>query len=160
MGLNDIVPEEQQQSNAEESYRQYSVHEYEDTLIGWIDELQDRFPEEVQVDFIEVSPEMTSTHGYAYRKPGGIQYIRIAEFVTEDYPQWYQKMVVLHEMVHMFMYQRGMDDVSDGDPLFEWVLGTVGADVNGLGPETTEEKYEVMADFLHHYDRLPDSHDE
>lgn len=149
MGLDDIVPDDVPDGN---HYRQYPHHPAEDRLEEWADEAQEKFPEEVEYDFIEVSPEMVRTHGFAYYKPDGSKYIRIAERVVERYPVHYQRLVLIHEMTHIFFKQRNMEEYSDGSRLFNWVLGRVGADLNGVGPGT--EEYDLMLEFLQHGDLI------
>lgn len=145
MGLGDFS-EIPNQSDAERKYRTYPIHEYQDKLDNMVDELQERFPQEVEVDFIEVSPEMTRTWGYTYYKSGGIKYIRIAERLLSK-PDEQVKMVVLHEMVHCYMHQIGYGDVSDNDDLFEWVLGRVGAHSSGR-PFDADDWKDIAEPFL------------
>lgn len=113
-----------------EKYRQYGHREYNLELESMVDELQEQFPEEIEVGFIEVSPEMTKTQGFAYYKPEG-NYIRIAEKVIESHSRDQIKRAVAHEMVHLWMHQIGREDISDEDRIFNWALGVVLADVSG-----------------------------
>lgn len=134
---------------AEQHFRTYPTHEEEEKFEKMVEELQSRFPEEIRVDFIEISPKMTRTDGYAYfRDRDGVscQYIRIAEKAL-DYPDYYQKMIVAHEMVHIYCNQKGYGDVSDGDRFFEWILGRVCADINGTSYRT-EEWNDLINPFL------------
>lgn len=139
MGLGDIVPEEAKQNK----YRQYPDHGMQERLERVIEENQDLFPGGVEVDFIEVSPKMTSTHGYGYHKLDS-NYIRLAERVVENEPWYYVKAVILHEMVHIWMEQNNYD-YSDKSLIFEWVCGYIGADITGTAP--THEEWEIIRKF-------------
>lgn len=133
MGLDDISPETTV-SESQHKDRAYPPHEYEERLWEWVDGLQDRFPEEVQIDFIEVSDRMTQAQAKGYCKERGtVLYIRIAERVIENEDDEYIKTILLHEMVHLWFYQNSWFDVGDSDPIFNWVLGAVGADLSGSG---------------------------
>jgi len=141
MGLGDLTPDGTQSN----SYRQYPDHEKQDELEQMVDEAEGLFPGGVEIEFIEVSPEMTRTQGYCYNREVG-NYIRIAECVMENRPMWYVEMVVRHEMVHAWMDQNGYGDFSDGSKVFEWVCGRVGADITDTAPG--HEEYEVIEQFL------------
>lgn len=132
MGIQDAVDSAKGPTEALR-YKKYSKHEKEDDLVEWMEEFEDRFPTPVMVDFIEVSPEMENNLGLAYTKPGA-QYIRIAEYAIDEYNDNFIKMVVLHEMVHVWFYQMGYTDITERDPVFTWVLGQVGADLSGYSP--------------------------
>lgn len=147
MGLDQFKTE-----NSNNSY--YGSHPADEKLNDWMDELQDRFPEPVDVEFVEVSTKMTKSHAKAYYDEGsGEKYIRIAEFIVEDYDEQYQKKVLLHEMVHIFFYQRRIRH-TDSSWLFLWVLGRVGADHGKTGPGGDD--YEVMKEFYEHSTTIND----
>lgn len=141
MGLKDLVEEENNHGK-----RQYPEHPREEEFLEWIDEFQDRFPEEVGVDFLEVSPRMTKTWGYAYYREDS-QYIRLSEYLVKNCPDSTIKRVILHEMVHLYSHQIGYGELTERDPLFTWVLGRVGAHVSGYSP-SGQEWNDVVEPFL------------
>lgn len=145
MGLKDLVDESEQVSDVESRYRSFSYHPYEEKIEEWVDELQQRFPEEVQVDFVEVSTRMTKTQAKAYFRDEG-QYLRVSERFVDTEDDEYLKQIVLHEMVHLYFNQIGKPEVSDNNALFNWVLGAVNADMSGTSPG--HWKYEIMEDFM------------
>ena len=127
-------------------FRSFGQHEMEDQLNEWADQFQERFPEEVRIDFIEVSPQMTKCNGKAYsRKRDGerYQYIRIAEGRLSDSEEDL-KLTLLHEMVHLYTYQKGYTNITERDPVFTWLLGRVGANVSRVG--TYEDKWKDLAE--------------
>jgi hypothetical protein len=110
--------------------RAYPNHEYDDKLYEWFDELNERFPVELEVAFIEVSTQITSYNAKAYREPDGTRYIRMAEHFVENKDDSVIKDTLLHEMVHIYFYQLGHKDISDSSHLFSWVCGRVGTNIN------------------------------
>lgn len=138
MGLGDIVSEE----NKSHEKRQYPDHKIQDRLEEVIDKYRPRFPGGVNVEFIEVSPRITDKDGYAYYDSGG--YIRVSKETVETLPWYYIDCLIAHEMVHLWMDQNGYD-YSDGDRIFNWVCGQVGADVTKIGPKS--EQYEIIREF-------------
>lgn len=139
MGLGNFTPDKETTSKSR--FKSYGYHPMNDTLQKWIDELQCRFPEEVRVDFVEVSPEMTRTDGYAYwKKRDGqhYQYIRIAEKAIEKYSDNHLKRILIHEMCHCYCFQKGYPDVSDSNRVFSWILGRVKADISGYSQSCGE----------------------
>lgn len=134
MGLKDIVDEDIPPGNR---YRRYPSHPLDDQLEEWAEESTEKFPGGVEWDFIEVSPEMTKHQGFAYYK-GENGYIRISEQLIENQPEWYIRMVLLHELTHLWFYQNGYKEFSDNSGIFEWVLGRVGADIDDIGPKSKE----------------------
>lgn len=143
MGLGDIVPDKAEKNK----YRQYPDHELQDELEEVVEESKELFPGGVDVAFIEVSPQMTSTQGYCYYKPE-CSYIRIAEDVVENDPWEYIESIIRHEMVHAWMKENGWADVSDGSRVFEWVLGRVEADISGMSYKSP--RYEIIEEFKNH----------
>lgn len=144
MGLNDLIDESNQTSEAERQYRSFSYHKYEERVEEWVDELQSEFPEEVQVDFVEISTRMRKSSAKAYWR-GEHQYLRVAEWSVEKYDDEYLKEIVLHEMVHLYFRQIGKGEVDDNSRLFNWVLGQVGADLSGTSPG--HWKHDIMEEF-------------
>lgn len=129
MSLKDLVKESGGVAESHH-YRHYPKHDMEDQLWDWFHELEERFPEEVECDFIEVSPEISSHNALAYHKKDGSQFIRIKESLVEHADDWSIKRTLLHEMVHMYCYQKGHHDVSDSSHLFAWLCGAVGCEIN------------------------------
>lgn len=130
MGLQDLNGMDNHGQN-----RAYNKHPEEEKFQDWLEELDSRFPDEIECAFVEISPRMTKYCAKAYYdREKNENYIRIAEKTVENQPEWYQKLVLLHEMVHIWFEQNGYGDVNDSDAIFNWVLGYVGADVSGTGP--------------------------
>lgn len=146
MGLADLTPEDTVATEYQQ-YKRYPSHEWDDKLEQWAEEVTPRFPGGVEYDFIEVSPEMTRTSGFAYKKTEN-GYIRISEQSIEKYPEYYVKFVLIHELAHLWFYQNGYEEYSDGSGIFEWVLGRVGGDLDEAAPGTDE--YEIMWEFFNH----------
>lgn len=141
MGLGDIVPEENEQKH----YRQYADHELQDELEDVVDNTVEKLPGEVEIDFIEVSPRMTSNvDGRCYHKEN-VDYIRLKEDMVDREPWEYVKRVVRHEVIHAWFRQNGYEQYRDGSKIFEWVCGRVDADITGVGPNS--EQYEIMEQF-------------
>lgn len=119
-----------QNLSSEDRYREYPDHEYNSRLENLVDDLQHRFPEEVEVDFIECSPNMDKHFGMAYYKStnrGVIRYIRMSEKYIDAWNFNKVEMAVLHEMAHIYFHQKGYKDITERDPRFTWVLGRLGA---------------------------------
>lgn len=132
----------------QKDYGYYSYHEYDDTLQEWADEMESKFPGGLEYEYIEVSPKMSKYQAKAYFPQGEPNYIRVAEDTVDNYSDEYIKMILLHELVHIWMSNNGHGHISDGDKVFNWVLGMVGADVSGEGPGT--RGYKIMMEFLEH----------
>lgn len=137
MGLGDLGPDKGDSNH----YKQYARHEEQDRIEEIMEEAKSRFPTEPEIDFIEVSPEMTRHHGFYYHREES-QYIRVAEEMVEEYPWYYIERVIRHEMVHAWMYQNGYPDFDDNSRIFEWVCGKVGADVTKA--DIDSEEYEII----------------
>lgn len=133
MGLKDIADASTNSNDTERKYKSFGHHEWNSRLEEMVEDLQKRFPCEIDCEFIEVSPSMTKTGGKAYYREEG-NYIRVSERVIETETPEYVKMIVAHEMVHLYCYQKGHHNVSDGDKLFNWLLGMVCADVSRYSP--------------------------
>lgn len=147
MGLSDLIDDD---TDAEaQKFRRYGAHEYNDTLEEWVDEFQERFPVEVQVDFIEVSPELSKNAIKTYWKIKNSevhQYIRVAESVL-DQPDHRIRHFVLQAMVQLYCNEQGFQDLSKGTNAYKWVCGAVHA--NGdLVSEDSQEFSELILPFL------------
>lgn len=122
----------------EDRFQQYPTHPEDGRINKMIDELQEMFPEDVRVDFVEVSPRMTKTYAMAYwRERDGeyTQFMRIGEHYTEV-SDTFLRRTVLHEMVHLYCFQMGYKDVSDHDDMFTWILGRLGASVSKINQDS------------------------
>lgn len=117
---------EEFQDNKSSEYKMYRGHEYDEKLEEMVDEFQDKFPVDLRVEFIEVSPRMDKTRAMAYRRPGKKYYIRVSEKFIETSTEERIRLTVLHEMVHVYFYQKGYSDTNH-DKFFRWVVGHVGA---------------------------------
>ena len=145
MGLLNLGPDGD--GTNDKKYRTYPDHEKQDFIEDVVERRKSDFPGGVDVGFVEISPEMTRTQGYAYFKPEH-DYIRIAERVIENHSEEYVEMVIVHEMIHIWLHQNGRDDVSDGTKLFEWICGYLGADIDGTAPGRRD--FKTMQEFLQH----------
>lgn len=120
MGLDDF---KDTSSNEREMYRD---HDYDEKLEVMMENLQQRFPCELKIDFIEVSPRMTKTRATAYKRDGETYYIRVSAEYIESANDDRIMLTVLHEMCHVYFYQKGFSDTNH-DKFFRWVVGRVGA---------------------------------
>lgn len=114
------------------SFKAFNYHELDKQLEEMVEEAQSRFPEEVDVEFIEASPQLQRYSGKAYKDYDDeghqyVQYIRIKKNLAEK-NNAETKRVVLHEMAHVYLYQKGLDHVTEKDVTFQWLCGRVMAD--------------------------------
>ena len=129
----------------ESRFQQYPSHPDDGRINRMIDELQEEFPEEVRIDFVEVSPRMTKTYAMAYwRERDGeyTQFMRVGEHYTEVDDETLRR-TVLHEMIHLFCYQKGYRDLSERSVMFTWLLGRLGASVSGIDQDN--KKWQDLA---------------
>lgn len=129
----------------------YGWHKYNPKLKEWVEELEPKFPGGIDLQYIEVSPQLTRAFAKAYNKPGETPYIRVAERVFPKYSDEQVKRMVAHEMAHVWMYNRGYD-YSDEDRVFNWVLGRVDADITYCEPG--DEQYMIIEEFIEHEKRM------
>jgi len=139
--------------NLKHSGRHFPDHERQDELNDWLEELRHEFPEPVNVDFIEVSPQLTKAWAKAYwdhSSKDRDRYIRLSKRLVENYTDDQIKSVILHELAHCWFYQNGDNDVTERDPIFSYVLGAVGAQVSGYGfdHEIVERHCSRFSDYL------------
>jgi len=125
MGLEDF------QSDTGSGYKQYGHHEYNEKLEQWMKEFQEKFPVELQIEFIEVSPQMNKHAAMAYRREASTYYIRVSETYINQSTDRDIKFTLLHEMVHVYFYQMGYKRTRH-DKYFRWVAGRVGADMTRM----------------------------
>lgn len=118
-------------------YRAYSKHEKEEQLWEWFEEFEGKFPVELTCDFIEVSTRMSSYHAKAYYRDGGEhQYIRFSKQYIERASDRQLRQTLLHEMVHLYTYEMGFEDINDQQVIFKWLCGRVGCKVNAIDTES------------------------
>lgn len=112
------------------SYKRYGSHEYDEKLEKLANKFDSRFPVNLEIDFIEVSPSMEKHAAITYKRDGKHYYIRFSESYLENSTEEEIKRTLLHEMVHVYLYQRGYSNHSHGR-VFRWVLGRVGGSFTG-----------------------------
>lgn len=117
-------------TKASDNHKMYGSHEYDEKLKRLIDEYQERFPVELNVSFVEVSPNMEEHAAITYRRPGNKYYIRFSERYLENHSEEEIRRTMLHELVHVYLYQRGYMKHNHGK-VFRWVLGRVGGSFTG-----------------------------
>lgn len=132
MGLDDF------NSSSGSGYEHYGHHEYNDKLEQWAEDMQERFPIDLNIDFVEVSPQMESKRGMAYRRDYDTYYIRISENFIKFSSDERIKLTLLHEMVHVYFYQQGYSDVNH-NKYFRWVVGNVEASMTNM--DITDKKW-------------------
>lgn len=138
MGLDDLIPEHE--NSGTRSLKKYGSHPADEKLENWVEEFRERFPTEVDIDFIEVSPELEKTLARTYfRKRDGemVRYIRISEQVLEMAP-WYQRQVLLHTITQLWMNQMGAKEIDAGHAIKKWVCGQVGCMINAVDVDSDE----------------------
>lgn len=148
MGLSSLLDEETGETKRHPD-RAYSPHPIEDELWDVFREYEERFPEEIECDFIEVSPKMTKHQAKAYYDhQKGIRYIRVSKDYLEKTDHHRLRDTMLHEMVHLYTYQKGYaGDTSDGSHMFKWLCGAVGAPINQVR-EHSDEWQDMAEPFL------------
>jgi predicted SprT family Zn-dependent metalloprotease len=112
-------------------YKQYGHHEYNEKLENWMEEFQDRFPIELQIEFVEVSTQMSKHAAKAYQRDSDTYYIRVSETYIDRSSDRPIKFTLLHEMVHIYFWQKGYKKTNH-DKYFRWVAGRVGADMTRI----------------------------
>jgi len=148
MGIHDLegVPDE---GISNKRYRTYPHTEWEDTLNEWFDGFQDKFPEEIKCDFIEVSPRITRAHAKAFYKDHGRHtFIRFSKDYLDRAEEKRIKMTLLHEMVHLYTYQHDRYEVNDSSHVFKWLCGRVGAPINQIPVKSNGVWGEMMEPML------------
>lgn len=120
MGLEEFETESSDKHNV------YQSHEKDEKLEQIIEEYQERFPVELRIQFIEVSPKMEQKHAMAYKRAGKKYYIRVSESFIQRSTEEQLRRTVLHEMCHVYLYQQGLSGHGHGK-YFRWVVGRVGA---------------------------------
>lgn len=120
-------------------FRHYPHDPRADEIEEWIEEYQDRFPAKVQCDFVEIATRDVQYYGKAYwrqREGETIQYMRVSEKTFEQGID-FTRGVVLHEMVHLYLYQEDFwrrCNITEKHPIFIWLCGAVGANHESVKP--------------------------
>lgn len=133
MGLDELIDDEGTAKNLAQ-FRRYGSHEEDDRIWGIIEEMQERFPVEIECDMVEVATDDVNYDAKAYyRVKGGThyQYLRVKESCLHGDPV-YVRHIILHEMVHLYCYQMGHSEISDGSPMFKWLCGRVGCTLSQI----------------------------
>lgn len=145
MGLDDFAS-----PNSTSGHRAYTGHPKEEQLEEWEDELNERFPIDLDIEFIEVSPKMSKHQGKAFYR-SNVNFIRISKQHIENDSDRKVKLTLLHEMCHVYFYQMGYKDTGH-DKYFRWVVGRVMADMTNISidakkwQDTIEPFYEMEQD--------------
>jgi len=124
MGLEDF------QTKSSDRHRVYGSHEYDEQIEKAVDKYRDRFPIDLEIEFTEISSRMSKCFAKAYKK-GSKYYIRVSEDFIDKSGQKEVELTVLHEMVHVYLYQKGFPQ-HDHDKYFRWILGRVGGSMTGM----------------------------
>ena len=115
--------------------RRYPDHQYQDEIESWMEELKKDLPDEVDVEFIEVSTDMPKSLARAYKKKRGDQityYIRVSDRAFKGNTDNHIKSVILHELVHIWFWEHVDKKITERSVEFTYVLGAVGAQVSGF----------------------------
>lgn len=107
-------------------YEMYGSHEYDEKLENALQQFEDKFPIELNIKFIEVSPRMSKHRAKAYKRSGNDYYIRVSKDFIEKSDHDRIMMTVLHEMVHIYFWEQGYPNHGH-DKYFRWVIGHIGA---------------------------------
>ena len=113
-------------STSSNNREMYSEHEYDEKLELMLENLEERFPVDLKIDFIEVSPRMSKTRAKAYRRDGDTYYIRVSEEFIDASSDERIELTVLHEMCHVYAYVKGVSEINH-NKFFRWIVGRVGA---------------------------------
>lgn len=130
---------EEFQTKSQNDYKKYSNPKQDEKLEAWVEELEERFPIDLKIEFVEASPAMTKCRGTAYRKSTGKYYIRISKSFMRNHSDRRVKLTLLHEMVHVYFYRQGYNDTAH-DKYFRWVVGRVGASMTNMW--TSNQKWQ------------------
>ena len=108
-----------------------------------------RFPGRVDVDEVKVIEDLDGSMAEALQqvRSGKVRYTLLIDKAVFGSKDWIVEATMAHEMVHMYCYQKGYDDLSDGDPMFEWMCGRVGALQTDFNPKDHQFK-ELIVPFM------------
>lgn len=115
-----------------------------------------RFPTQVEVDEVIVVENLEDNMAEAVQtvRAGVVNYYIYLDDKIFYSDEWIVEATMAHEMVHMYCYQKGHDDLSDGDPMFEWMCGRVGALQTDFNPKDHQFK-ELIVPFMKQADYYP-----
>jgi len=119
--------------------------------------VQNRFPEPIQVDGIHVVDELDGYYAKAVEttRAGIKTRFIVTEIGLIHSEEWLLDAIMAHEMTHIYFYQNGYPNVTDSDPLFEWVCGRVLAVQDKFNHNGHRFK-ELAVPFLKDADAYPD----
>lgn len=106
-------------------------HEYYDILNDWVEELEDKFPIDLNINEVTISTRMSRTWGKAYEDNINGHKIKISSEFIDEHTDQEIKQVLLHEMCHAYFYEQGYSDINHSK-FFRWVAGRVGADMTNM----------------------------
>jgi len=136
MGIHDLTGVPDKNNGANHPYRTYPHSKWEDKLNEWFDDLEQKFPEEIKCDFIEVSSRIKRANAKAFYRDGGkYTFLRFSQSYLECEQDDRIKMTLLHEMVHLYTYQHDKYQISDSSAAFKWLCGRVGAPINQVSTD-------------------------
>lgn len=140
MGLDSLV--EENTSSTPHNYRKYGDHNFNETLEEWVNEFQNRFPIDVKINFVEVSPALNKNHAKTYVRHENneqIIYIRVSENII-DKDDWYIRQILLHSMVNAYLMQIGANELGASHSIKKWLCGRVGCRINAVSMNSEEWK--------------------
>lgn len=163
MGLGDLIPDDVSEESASGSKRRYGHHEFNETLEEWVEELEERFPYDLNIDFIEVSPQLESNDARIYTdydEDGRLyHYIRIRDGMWEGVDEddeskyWKARQAILYLMVRAYFNVLGMGDIGPNRDEFKLVCGMVGAATNPVD-QNDDEYIRSVTPFMSEEDNL------
>lgn len=121
MSLDDFI----ENASNKDKHQVYGSHEYDEKLEEIIEEYQQRFPVELKIEFVEVSSRMEKSYAKAYKREKNKYYIRVSESFIERACKERIRRTILHEMVHVYFFQKGYSKHGHSK-YFRWVVGQVG----------------------------------
>lgn len=115
-----------------------------------------RFPTGVEVDEVVVLEDLEGNMAEAVQtvRAGVVNYYIYLDEKIFNSEDWIVEATMAHEMVHLYCYQKGYDDLTDGDPMFEWMCGRVGALQTNFNPKEHQFK-ELIVPFMKQADYYP-----
>lgn len=132
-------------------YKRYNETEKDKTLEQILNNNRHKFPIELDIDFIEASPEMKSMAVRTYFKTNDgkkITYIRVRSDIVEEENEILEK-TVLEAMASVFLDQVLDDTVEMNSALHHWVCGQVGAYVG-----IEDGRYYDFMKVMDHFDEI------
>jgi predicted SprT family Zn-dependent metalloprotease len=106
-------------------------HPYIPKIERWIEEFEDRFPVEINVEKVEVSSRMENMFAKAIFSATKDTTIRVSEKFINNSEDRIIKYTILHEMAHIYFYRQGFPKTKH-DKYFRWVVGRVVGDLTHM----------------------------